>query len=396
MSTPRPAVTRFRAEAIPCALAALLLASLPVAAQQRSRPSNSGDHGRTAHQAGSHSPAPSPRAMPSSPSYGDSRSSTSGDSPRTAHRVPQTPSADRQPSHDRSGRGGRGGHGGSHFFFGGGYYWPPYWDNYYYPYYWGGRGLWWGPDYDPYYYPRGGGYYDRDEMGALDLDVSPGRTEVYVDGQRLGSVDDYDGWPRYLWLPRGTYDVVFYLDGFQTIARQITVYPGSVIDIDDRMEPGASKRPEELATKTHERRDERIGYDRELRRRVDEQGEDDDWRDRSRRDRGDRRYDRGDDRRDDDRDRDVAEDRDDDAPRGNRGRLVLDVEPEDSSVYVDGRFVGTGSDLSSMRSGLPLAPGEHKLAVVRPGHKSEEKDFTVKAGEKIEVDVTLEESGPGR
>jgi PEGA domain len=396
MSTPRPAVTRFRAEAIPLALAALLLASLPVAAQQRSRPSNSSDSGRSAHGVGSHSSDPSSHSSPSSPST--SGSSTSGDSPRTAHRVPQTPSADRQPPHDRGGRGGsHNGHGGH--FHNGGFYYPPFWDNYYYPYYWGragwGWGLWWGPDYDPYYYPRGDGYYDRDEMGALDLDVSPGRTEVYVNNQRLGTVDDYDGWPRYLWLPRGTYDVVFYLDGFQTIARQITVYPGSVLDIDDRLEPGASKRPEELATKTHERRDERIGYDRELRRRVDA-GEDEDWRDRAHRDRGSRRYDRGDDRRDDDRDRDVAEDRDDDAPRGNKGRLVLDVEPEDSSVYVDGRFVGTGSDLSSMRSGLPLAPGEHKLAVVRPGRRSEEQDFTVKAGENTELDVTLEESGPGR
>jgi PEGA domain-containing protein len=394
MSTPRPTGRRFRAEAIPLALAALLLASLPLAAQQRSRPSHSSDHGRTAHEVGSRSPAPS------SPSTSGSRSSTSGDSPRTAHGVPGTPSADRQPPHDRGGRGSHGGRGGGHFFYGGGYYWPPYWDSYYYPYYgrWG-WGLWWGPDYDPYYYPRG--YYDRydrDEMGALDLDVSPGRTEVYVNGQRLGTVDDYDGWPRYLWLPRGTYDVVFYLDGFQTIARQITIYPGSVLDIDDRMEPGASKRPEELATKTHERRDERIGYERERSRRIDEeQGEDQDWRDRAPRDRGDRgdrSYRRHD--RDDDHDRSMAEGREDEAPRGDRGRLVLDVEPEDSSVYVDGRFVGTGADLSHMRSGLPLTPGEHKLAVVRPGHKSEEKDFTVKAGEKVEVDVTLEESGPGR
>ncbi|MEA2601817.1 MAG: hypothetical protein QOF89_2809 [Acidobacteriota bacterium] len=395
MSTPRPTtVRRFRAEAIPCALAALLLASLPVAAQQRSRPSHSSDHGRTAHEVGSRSPAPSSHDHSGSPG------SSSGDSPRTAHRVPETPGADRQPSHDRGGRGGHDGHGhggrGGSFFFGGGYYWPSYWDSYYYdPYYWG-RGLWWGPDYDPYYRPRGGyGYYDRDEMGALDLDVSPGRTEVYVNGQRLGTVDDYDGWPRYLWLPRGTYDVVFYLDGFQTIARQISVYPGSVLDIDDRLEPGASKRPEELATKTHERRDERIGYERERSRRIDEQGEENqDWRDRSHRDRGPRRYDR--DNRDDEHGRAQAEDRDDDAPRGDRGRLVLDIEPEDSSVYVDGRFVGTGSDLSSMRSGLPLAAGEHKLAVVRPGHKSEEKSFTVKAGEKVEVDVTLEDSGPGR
>ena len=95
-------------------------------------------------------------------------------------------------------------------------------------------------------------------MGALDLDVSPGRTHVFVDGEDLGEVDRYDGWPGYLWLPHGTYDVAFYLDGYKTIARQITIYPGSVIDIDDRMEQGQSIRPEDLATKSHERRDDRM------------------------------------------------------------------------------------------------------------------------------------------
>src|SRR4029077_10516594 len=123
------------------------------------------------------------------------------------------------------------------------------------------------PYYDPYYYHPGyydggygGGYggYDRSEPGAPDLDVSPGNTHVFVNGEDLGIVDKYDGWPGYLWLPRGTYDVAFYLDGYKTIARQITVSPGSVLDIDDKMEHGTSVRPEDLGSKTHERRDSRI------------------------------------------------------------------------------------------------------------------------------------------
>jgi hypothetical protein len=86
----------------------------------------------------------------------------------------------------------------------------------------------------------------RDDMGALDLDVSPGRTQVYLDGQKIGTADDFDGWPRYLRLPKGRYEIVFYLDGYKTLVRQVTVYPGLVIDVDDRMEPGASIRPEDL------------------------------------------------------------------------------------------------------------------------------------------------------
>jgi hypothetical protein len=211
--------------------------------------------------------------------------------------------------------------------------------------------------------------------------VAPGRTEVYLDGQYLGKVDAFDGWPRFLWLPKGTYDVVFYLDGYETIARQISVYPGVVIDIDDRMEPGESIRPEDLASKSTEVRDERLRNEREQRERVErgERGDDaEDWRDRVRRERGDRRYE------DDDEDVDVEEV----SPR--HGRLRLDVEPEDASVYLDGRFVGTGTELGMMRGGLPVAPGEHRLAVVRPGRKAEERDFTVEPGEEVELEVELE------
>jgi hypothetical protein len=75
-------------------------------------------------------------------------------------------------------------------------------------------------------------------MGALDLDISPGRAQVFLNGQSIGTADDYDGWPRYLWLPPETYDLAFSLDGYQTLTRRITIVPGLVIDMDDRLQPG--------------------------------------------------------------------------------------------------------------------------------------------------------------
>ena len=362
-------------------------------AQNRSRPSDSSDTGRTAHESGS--PGSSP--PPSTSSSEGSRSSSS-DSGRTAHPTgPGDNGPHRQPpsrgSRGHSGGGFHGGYYGSYGYPYGGYYgpygyWPGFW-------WWGG---WWGWDYPYYGYGRGPGYgygYGRGDLGALDLDVSPGRTEVYVDGEYLGKVDAFDGWPRYLWLPKGTYDIVFYLDGFKTIARQITVYPGTVIDIDDRMEPGPSTRPEDLASKSHERRDSRIQYEKERRERIErgEPGDDDSWRDRVRRDRGtmrDHDYDRDRDDHDVDRDDRAEEVEVPSADAQGKGRLRLDVEPEDASVYVDGRFVGTGTELGMMRGGLPLAPGEHKLAVVRPGHRAEERDFKVEPGEDVKLDVELE------
>ena len=297
-----------------------------------------------------------------------------------------------QGSNDHSGHGGHGGgHGGGYHGGHGGHYgghsygwwgsfgfgWPyysPY--PYYYPY----------PYSDPYRYSR---YNSR--QGALDLDVAPGNTEVYIDGQYAGKVDSFDGWPEYLWLDEGSYDIAFYLQGFKTNARQITVRRGLVIDIDFKMESGESIRPEDLPTKSHERRDARLEQDREMRERAarGERPGDQDWRDRVRDRRGEQPRAAEPD--------DMADDRDDaerpegtiDA-RGEPGKVRLDVEPGDASVYLDGRFIGTGDEIARMREGLLVNPGEHVLSAVRPGRRGMEKRFTATAGQEVEVDLTLE------
>lgn len=88
----------------------------------------------------------------------------------------------------------------------------------------------------------------RDWQGALDLDVSPGRTQIYLDGQYLGIVDQYDGWPSYLLLAEGSYELVFYLDGYRTMARRVLIQPGVLIKMNDRLEPGPSIRPDDFVS----------------------------------------------------------------------------------------------------------------------------------------------------
>jgi PEGA domain len=368
MITQRPVLSQLPRRVATLAFAALLVLGLPLAAQH-------------AHGGG-----------------GGGGSHGGGGGGHTAHGVPGGGSSgggQRQP-------GGHGGHGGGYYHGGHGYYGHGYYGHGYYPYYypyygwgWPNFSFYWGyPYYDGYPYgygyygpydgngdgyPDGGGYgYDGGyngggPMGALDLDVSPGNTHVFVNGQDLGEVDKYDGWPGYLWLPRGTYDIAFYLDGFKTIARQITIYPGNVIDIDDRMEQGPSTRPEDLISKSHERRDARLQYEQQRSEQIDRQQayEDDqqqDWHNRVRQD----HHGQG------------------NVPAGSRGHLRLSVEPNDASVYLDGQFVGTGTDLSMLRGGLAVGPGAHHLAVVRPGHKAAEKDFTVQSGEEVQLDIALE------
>ena len=84
-------------------------------------------------------------------------------------------------------------------------------------------------------------------MGALDLDVTPRRkTKVYLGGEYIGAVGSFDGYPSYLWLKEGTYQLVFYRDGYTTLARELTVHAGVVVDVELRMERGESVPPEEF------------------------------------------------------------------------------------------------------------------------------------------------------
>lgn len=390
---------------VPRAAALLLAAALfapasPLAAQERRLPSDSSDHPRTAEPRVSaprsdSSPPPATRA-PSTPAPPRTAEPSGRDRDGDPRRQPPARNPDGSArDDDRGRRDGRWYPGGPSYYRG--YYgYPGYYG--YYP--WGGF-LWSDFWFGWYGYPRIGvgyrgssyGYPDGyRQYGALDLDVAPGRTEVYVDGEYLGKVDAYDGFPRYLWLERGTYDVAFYLDGYRTMARQMTVRPGAVVGVDFRMEPGESVRPEALVSRTHERRDSRERFERERRDRLEreEQG-DRSWRERVEEERERRRAEAGPedgrelDRFREDRDREFREDRE--FRDMDRARVLLRIEPGDASVYVDGRFAGTGADLAG---GIPLEPGEHRIAVVRPGHQGRDMELAVEPGDQIELDIQLQ------
>lgn len=402
MKALRRAAARFReAGSMPLLgtlVAVLLLAmSAPLAAGgERSRPSDSSDAGRSAVPR-SEGSAPS-YSPPPSTSNGPGPSSGSGSGSRTA--VPRSGGSDDSISRQRPHGSGDHGHGhGSGWYGGGGWYGGygyhyPSW--YYYGPYWGWGWSWWWDDwfwyggYRPYYYPYYGHYSERyNSAGALDVDVSPGKTEVWIDGRYTGTADNFDGFPQYLWLDDGVYDLVLFRDGYKTIARQVTIRPGTVMSIDDRMQPGESVRPEDIATKTHERRDERVRSEEERREELSQRDRDnmDDWRERAHRRMEERnRYDD----EDEDEMEEEAEGRAEATAQDGIGRLHLDVLPADASVYLDGHFVGTGIDVQRVRNGLRLEPGQHRIAVVRPGHKAEEQEFTVAPGQEVDLDIELE------
>ena len=60
--------------------------------------------------------------------------------------------------------------------------------------------------------------------------------------------------------------------------------------------------------------------------------------------------------------------------------------PDDASVYVDDEFRGTAADARQ----LTLAPGRHKIELVRPGFGIERHEVEIVKGERTDLLVELQ------
>lgn len=243
----------------------------------------------------------------------------------------------------------------------GGYYdswgWGHYRHRSYYPWYW----PWW-----PTIYVERDTYSADDGWGALDLDVRPERAEVYLDGQYVGIADEYDGFPSYLWLEKGTYDLAIYLDGYETLFRQVSIYPGIVIDVEDRMRSGESIHPDDYGPTSSIRRDARIERNREkeaaARAAEDEARAREVW----------------------------SADYPSSSVNDGVGRLFISVLPSDAAVYLDGHFLGTAGEIGQLSAGMVVEPGDHVIELVRPGYETVRRDLVVPPGERTIVEIELD------
>lgn len=337
-------------------LAASLALAPALLAQDHAVPRGGGGGGG-GHTGGSH---PSPGVSSSgggTSGSGYSGGSSSGGSSGSSY-SPST--AERR--HPRAGTGRGSGSGGGYYPGYPGYpgYYPPYypgwgyWGGYWpygsygwyggywgYPWGWGGGG--WG----------GGGtvyHYVQRESGSVRVLVDPAEARVYVDGYYAGTVDDFDGLFQRLNLSPGRHEIALKLEGYKTHRVKIYVAPESTVKLSYDMEKGSGETFEDLAKGAPE--DERP---------VERVEKDDRWRESESRAREDEALATG-------------------------GRLRLSVEPRDASVYVDGAFRGSGREASELR----LAPGRHRIEIVRPGYKTVEREVDVAPGETTTLEVELE------
>jgi hypothetical protein len=72
---------------------------------------------------------------------------------------------------------------------------------------------------------------------AARIQVTPPRTEVYVDGHRAGVVDDFDGFSQRLRVAAGEHLIELYLDGHQPVSQTVRFIAGETYRIRHEMEP---------------------------------------------------------------------------------------------------------------------------------------------------------------
>ena len=337
--------------------ASLALAPGLLLAQDRAVPRGGGDSGGGSRGGGSDagSSHPGPSTSSSSGSSSSSSSSGSGGSSYSGG----TSAAERR--HPRAGTGtgssgyypGYPGYGGGYYpgypVYGGGYY-PGYggywWPYAYYGWYGGGYG-----GYGGFGYPGGTVYYSHSggEGGSVRVLVDPAEARVYVDGYYAGVVDDFDGLFQRLHVSPGRHDISLKLEGYTTHRMRVYVGPDATVKLHYELQRGSGESFEDLSGGAPP-------PEREVRREHE-------------------------------RDDDEMESAPGEPPAGEHlGQLRLRVEPADASVYVDGAFRGTGREAGALR----LAPGRHRIEVVRPGYRTADQEIEVAPGETTQLSVTLE------
>jgi len=336
--------------------ASLALAPALLYAQDRAVPRGGGGGGSSGGGGGHPSPGVSSSGGGSSSGWSGGSSSGSGStySPSTAER-----------RHPWAGTGHGGGGGGYYPGWGGGYYpgwgyggyYPGWGYGGYYPgwgysYWWPYGSFGWSGGYYGYPWGWGGGAvynYVEHEGGSVRVLVDPSEARVYVDGYYAGTVDDFDGLFQRLHVSPGRHEIALKLEGYKTHRVKVYVAPDSTVKLEYEMQKGQGDSFEDLSKDVREN---------EPAREQEQEGR---WTESEQR-----------------------AQRDDLAAVG--GRLELTVRPEDASVYVDGAFRGSAREASTLK----LAPGRHRIEIVRPGYRTHEQEVDVTPGETTEIKVDLE------
>ena len=203
----------------------------------------------------------------------------------------------------------------------------------------GGYGWWGGYPY-PAYAPAYGSYAPT--VGWADTDISPGKARVYLDGEYVGTADDFDGFPSYLTLEPGRHTIAFGMEGYKSISRSVNVHAGQVLSFDAKMQKGVTEGNDEIQLKPQHEEPPAAAPPAEQ-------------------------------------------------PPAGPGYIRVQVTPGDASVYLDGAFFANGDAMARLHGDIRLDAGTHTVEAVRPGYRTARRTVTLAPEERATVTLELEQ-----
>lgn len=213
--------------------------------------------------------------------------------------------------------------------------------------------------------------------GFLDLDVKPENAEVFIDGKLMGTCDQFDGNPGYLFLKPGNYLITFKKEGYLTFEREIAMRAGIELEFNTRLievpaKDGyiGEKEPQEFTITekaltdvqdastvtpapngplpSHETMDDTVGQTPPA--LIEKSGPGGT----------------------------VSEEMEQQPEvMTGQGTVQFRVFPDQVAVYIDRVFIGTSSTLNEKKDGLTLPAGPHQLDLVAPGYQSISETITI-------------------
>lgn len=79
-------------------------------------------------------------------------------------------------------------------------------------------------------------------------------------------------------------------------------------------------------------------------------------------------------------------------PGSNAAELRLDIRPKRAAVFMDGNYMGHGSDFGGHFHSMLVTPGKHHLKVTLDGYQTYETDIDPNATSKSQLTINLERS----
>ena len=195
---------------------------------------------------------------------------------------------------------------------------------------------------------------------SLRLEVKPRNAEVYVDGYRAGTVDNFDGVFQRLRLRPGEHSVVLYLDGFRKVEQQLYVGHGADQSVKLEMEKlgtGEETGPRPVPPPPDERAEQQAREPRPEDPRRGRGGPPPD----------------------------ITVEQDP-GPR-SFGVIALNVQPAGAEILIDGApwTIPAGE----ARLNVQLPAGRHKVEIRKAGFATYTEEVAVQAGRRLALNVSL-------